>query len=400
MKKIITYLIYLFVLSSPMNLWSQCPSVKYILVDACNGAGTEPNNEYFIINSGDGFNVNDLGFTITNGTVTATSSNNTDFNATNPCASCIAGCTVNFVTNGGSVPSGQNVVVFTSNQLNFVAYDFSNFCVGGQIYVLVANAAPGTGQFANYSTSGGGACSGCTDPSGLGNRTITLTEVGGCTGAYTYNKCSLIKVNGTCGAEDGGAVVFNGTVAGYNNTGCTAPSQVLPIELIQFEAHVQGRTTLLEWSTETETDNALFTIERSSNGRDFFNIGEIKGANNSHTLKQYSFVDEAPQANANYYRLKQTDYNGTFSFSPIRVVKHLFGSNLQVAPLVTNDQITVFTDFERYDVSIYALSGVELQSQNDLSGSRSISMESLEAGVYLVKIHDGHEVQVVRVLKI
>ncbi|MBK8081355.1 MAG: hypothetical protein IPK25_14400 [Saprospiraceae bacterium] len=80
--------------------------------------------------------MDDLGFTTPTGTVTANSSNNNDFNATNPCPSCVSGCTINFVTNGGSVPAGQHVVVFTSRNLNYLTYDLSGLCIGGQIYCL------------------------------------------------------------------------------------------------------------------------------------------------------------------------------------------------------------------------------------------------------------------------
>ncbi|MFZ1526884.1 MAG: hypothetical protein WAT22_18820, partial [Saprospiraceae bacterium] len=177
MRNFFTFLI-LFI--SKLTILAQCPSISYIQVDACSGGGNEQNNEFFMINSGNGFNVNDLGFTTPAGNVTITSSNNSDFNATNPCPTCVDGtCTFIFVTNGGMVPANQDVIVFTDNRLNFM-YNFTGLCSTGTLYILMANSMPGGGQFANYTGAANG-CSGCTDIGTSDDRSMTLTEVGGCT---------------------------------------------------------------------------------------------------------------------------------------------------------------------------------------------------------------------------
>ncbi|WP_281613519.1 hypothetical protein [Flammeovirga sp. SubArs3] len=88
-------------------------------------------------------------------------------------------------------------------------------------------------------------------------------------------------------------------------------SKNLPIELITFEGFVNDTEIELQWSTATEENNSHFTIEKSYDGRNFKTISDnIKGAGNSATLNDYSFVDDDLQNGRIYYRLTQTDFDG------------------------------------------------------------------------------------------
>jgi hypothetical protein len=99
---------------------------------------------------------------------------------------------------------------------------------------------------------------------------------------------------------------------------------VMPITLAYFQAEKDGDQTLLKWGTINEENNDFFTIERSRDGKQFEIIDQIKGAGNSDVELSYSFVDPEPLQGANYYRLKQTDYNGDFEYFNIEVVYHDF----------------------------------------------------------------------------
>lgn len=97
----------------------------------------------------------------------------------------------------------------------------------------------------------------------------------------------------------------------------------LPIELASFDAQLtESNTVAIAWSTFTEINNDYFTIERSSNGIDFEAIKTIQGAGNSNSPLNYSFTDNKPEVGINYYRLKQTDFDGkfeTFNIVPINL---------------------------------------------------------------------------------
>ena len=126
-------------------------------------------------------------------------------------------------------------------------------------------------------------------------------------GDYT-NQLFSVSVSNNCGNS---VLPFNCSVA-------------LPINLVAFEGEWKESNVLLEWSTASERNNDFFTVERSSDGIDFSDIAQIKGAGNSDEILNYSFLDELHYLDQNattlYYRLKQTDFDGQYAYSDIIVV--------------------------------------------------------------------------------
>ncbi len=93
----------------------------------------------------------------------------------------------------------------------------------------------------------------------------------------------------------------------------------LPVELSVFNGHLMGNDVFLTWSTESESNNAGFEIERSYDGDNFERIASKSGAGNSEEKLWYSFEDfdvkNAALGNAVYYRIKQINYDQTYSYS-------------------------------------------------------------------------------------
>jgi hypothetical protein len=90
---------------------------------------------------------------------------------------------------------------------------------------------------------------------------------------------------------------------------------------LSFSAQKQGNTVLLDWRTTTEINNDHFDVERSSDGTSWQVIGTVKGHGNSNTPIQYSYADALPLNGANYYRLKQTDADGKYTYSTVKTVQ-------------------------------------------------------------------------------
>ncbi|MBL7891275.1 MAG: T9SS type A sorting domain-containing protein, partial [Bacteroidia bacterium] len=116
-------------------------------------------------------------------------------------------------------------------------------------------------------------------------------------------------------------VTFTGvnfTDGDYFTIGSTnAATVLLPIELISFSASPEGDKVKLEWVTATETNNAYFTIERTSDAKTFETVAVVKGAGNSSHENNYIAYDERPLKNLSYYRLKQTDFDGKYTYSKL-----------------------------------------------------------------------------------
>lgn len=94
-----------------------------------------------------------------------------------------------------------------------------------------------------------------------------------------------------------------------------------PIKLLAFDASVLSSNEVkLQWSTATETNNNFFTVERSKDALEFEAVQKVAGAGISTVTKYYTINDQAPLPGTSYYRLKQTDYNGTSTYSQIASV--------------------------------------------------------------------------------
>ena len=111
----------------------------------------------------------------------------------------------------------------------------------------------------------------------------------------------------------------------------------LPIDLSYFSANKIGENAQLQWKTELELENAYFEIERAV-GADaanhFETIGRREGHGTTNEAQYYYFIDNEPAIFAtNYYRLKQVDFNGNFSYSEIKVLSfNKFGVNPLIYP--------------------------------------------------------------------
>jgi hypothetical protein len=120
----------------------------------------------------------------------------------------------------------------------------------------------------------------------------------------------------------------------------------LPIELVNFNcSYINRNTNGLNWTTASESNNDYFAIERSSNGIEFNQIAKVDGAGNSLTTLNYSFKDENPLSGISYYRLKQVDFNGKFSYSEICSVTNNGDGNVSFYPNPVRTSLTIDYEF-------------------------------------------------------
>lgn len=109
--------------------------------------------------------------------------------------------------------------------------------------------------------------------------------------------------------------------ASSESFGNLSAHEPMPIELLSFNAIYDDGDVLLNWATASETNNDYFTIERSIDANFFEPIIIIKGAGNSNKKIDYSTIDNNPPLGTIYYRLKQTDFDGSYKNSDIVGVK-------------------------------------------------------------------------------
>lgn len=145
--------------------------------------------------------------------------------------------------------------------------------------------------------------------------------------SYSTSSIEQANVNGAIAGEvyvllvtnyNGSIQTINLTNSGASTaaTNCSIVPNPLPIELISFEATINdNKNIVLNWTTATETNNDYFEIQRSDNAYNWVTIGMQKGAGNSSVLKNYQYIDKEPLKTISYYRLKQVDFDKTFTYS-------------------------------------------------------------------------------------
>lgn len=165
---------------------------------------------------------------------------------------------------------------------------------------------------------------------------------------------------------------------------------ILPVKMVSFSAEADQQKVKLNWSTATEINNDFFTIERSTNESQWAEIKKVKGAINSTDIRNYLAYDESPANGTSYYRIKQTDLDGTATYSEIRTVRNIvIAKKLSIYPIPNAGNtinINGITDYKNQELTLLNAGGNMLFATT-LSAS-SVELPSLTAGVYFIRIKD------------
>jgi hypothetical protein len=190
-----------------------------------------------------------------------------------------------------------------------------------------------------------------------------------------------------------------------SNGGCGVPrnyridefnviAATLPVSLKDFTVAREDNNIRILFASASERNNAHFAIERSSDGRSFSEIGRLAGAGNSNETKTYTFTDERPLRGLNYYRLKQTDFDGTYTYSPIRSATFGAPGRLTLSPSPANSWIHVQYEAPAQEEGVWQV--FDAAGRILLSGvweaenlSQDIELSGLPQGVYIFRLAAG-----------
>jgi hypothetical protein len=184
---------------------------------------------------------------------------------------------------------------------------------------------------------------------------------------------------------DIGASEFTGTV---------------PITLTMFKAENINTTNRLTWNTFTEINNAYFEIQKSNDGLVFEAIAAVNSQSmngNSTTPLNYQFIDKKPFEKITYYRLKQVDKNGKFSYSNIISVKstnkNIGSINVYPNPIVGKEINVNLSSLQKgnYNLTItnaigQIVSSKQIAIQNSNETNKIVIANNFTAGCYFIKI--------------
>ena len=220
------------------------------------------------------------------------------------------------------------------------------------------------------------------DDGDFSNATIYAAG-GGLSFAYSGGVISVLGISNTHIPLDGTKFI---TIASVN------PLTPLPIELVAFDVVCKEKEMLLKWTTASEINNDYFTVERSLDGINFEKIDELTGAGNSNSLKDYSWIDKKPLSGSNYYRLKQTDFDGKFSYSDVKTAGCNENVQFGVHPNPASNIVTLsFNSEANIQYQIVSLDGRVIQN-GDFIRNKKLDLSELSNGVYFVRAYSANEI--------
>jgi Secretion system C-terminal sorting domain len=192
----------------------------------------------------------------------------------------------------------------------------------------------------------------------------------------------------------------------YANAGNLAfiDGSTLPITLLNFTAQKDGNTSLLQWKVANETNNAYFSVEHSSDGTNFQSIGQVAGHGTISTEQKYQFTDNNPIKGLNYYRLKQVDYDGNYTYSNVVAVTFENVSDIFKSfpnPAVNVVYLTLPSSTAKSVINVFDLNGKKVLEKQISSNavSQTLDVSTLAAGVYHVTLVQGAQQQTIKMIK-
>jgi hypothetical protein len=164
--------------------------------------------------------------------------------------------------------------------------------------------------------------------------------------------------------------------------------QVLPVSWLDIKTNysLNDSKVKLNWSTSTEQNNNRFEIEYSLENEfpfSWHHAGIVRGSNNSNIIKRYFFEHSISNINSNliYYRIKQIDNDGRFSYSKILSVKINAETDIDMYPNPCHDKIYFKNIDIGSSIKIYKLDGTQIM-QTSLGVDNCINLNEIKSGIY------------------
>ena len=203
-------------------------------------------------------------------------------------------------------------------------------------------------------------------------------------GAWTGN-----AIAGTLTQADAQQIAF--APGGYWTLGSISSANPLPVELLWFDARPEGSMVRLDWATATERNNDHFTIERSADGDRFTDVTRVPGAGNSTSMLSYTELDPHPLPGLSFYRLRQTDFDGTSTVSAMVPVRMAGNGAAGLVVLTGADAVVGLHDMAAGSaVDVLDMTGRAVwQGRTAVDGRAEVPTAYLGAGAYVLRVSDG-----------
>ena len=273
------------------------------------------------------------------------------------------------VVNGSTSPVNAAVA------LGFAGSGSSTFTLAGATFRAQTSVSAGVSTIVFTNNAGG---------------TLTTAQTEALMDALQYKHNGVTQTNGIrdfAFAVQDGALLSNATIFSAN-IGCSA----LPVSWLYFTGQLNGAAAELAWATSYEQDNTHFDVERSTDGAIFKTIGRVLASAQVQNTKEYRFVDNSFAQGTLYYRLKQADKNGSYSYSPVVKINQPDAGKISMLKGSFSDVLQINipqTIAAPVHLFVYDSNGRLVIRQQLLTGISRINTETLMTkGVYMVTVRN------------
>ncbi|MDQ6812256.1 MAG: T9SS type A sorting domain-containing protein [Bacteroidota bacterium] len=182
---------------------------------------------------------------------------------------------------------------------------------------------------------------------------------------------------------------------------------VLPVTLINFDAKPKGGEVQVTWATVNEFNNSRFIVERSDDAFSFSSIGSVPAQGNSNGQSNYNFTDKLPLSGTSYYRLRQVDIDGKYTFSNTVAVNLDINTSASLKiypnPVTKFVRLSLNSTSTTYEGKVTSATGlVQISVKGDINQvNKQINdrLAGLSKGVYIITLASSNDKFVTRFLK-
>ena len=299
------------------------------------------------------------------------------------------------------------------------------YVISGRAYYSYLLNDNGNGVTTTWTANGNNPIASFTFPSDPSLLSVELNDQSGSGGGpngQMYWYVSVISGTVSNGLGSAGDVtnystMFYGT--GAINTGGVSnsdvplqPISILPIKFLNFTAVADNNSSLLNWAVGNETSGSSYEVERSTDPSmaNYTAIGTVPVTNPSALSNTYNYTDpnisSVVSSGILYYRIKQIDQSGSYTFSSIEGVEVATGGTAKAYPNPTKDFTTISFGLnldKAIALDVVALDGKIVQHIEFLGikgmNTQQVDLRQLSSGNYLLKLNLGTEVQTLSVVK-
>jgi hypothetical protein len=185
------------------------------------------------------------------------------------------------------------------------------------------------------------------------------------------------------------SLTYTGYTGSFSPFSVMEENAILPVNWLGFTVQKQNSTALLNWSTALEQGAESYTVQHSTNGSDWKNIGIKPADGNSSTIQQYSFIHPHPVAGLNNYRLLQRDIDGSENFSKIASVYFYDRPKvLAIYPNPVSNGILTVKLINPATVKVVNGAGALMLQKNLIAGETQLKLTHFLKGIYTINAGD------------